>query len=351
MPFKREAYRIGPTFWGVMLPGEKSAKELIHKIEKYDSDKIHTISLEIFPYHIIIKIIGTYQVIEDDWRCTMSIGLVLEGGGTRGWYTGGVLTVLHEEGIHFSTVYGVSAGAMNALAYISGQINQNTATAYMKNMTDERYMGIRNLHKTGSFFNFDFMLKEQPHTIPFDYDTFFNSPVRLEVGTTDIETGQSVYFSKKEMDDDFTPVRASCSLPLIANIVKYKGHLLLDGGCSEPIPIERSIKDGNKKNIIVLTQDVSYHEKPGHGLSYLMLCIKYRRYPNFMRLMKNHSEIYNSEANLCMELEKEGKAIVIRPSIPVELRRYNDTEMLFKIYRMGMDDCRKKLPQIKQFTA
>jgi predicted patatin/cPLA2 family phospholipase len=171
------------------------------------------------------------------------------------------------------------------------------------------------------------------------------------VGTTDIETGQSVYFSKEEMDDGFTPVRASCSLPLIANIVKYKGHLLFDGGCSEPIPIKRSINDGNKKNIIVLTQDASYREKSGHGLSYLMLCIKYRRYPNLIRLMKNHSKIYNSEANLCTELEKEGKAIVIRPSVPVELRRYNDTEMLFKIYRMGMDDCREKLLQIEQFTA
>lgn len=39
----------------------------------------------------------------------MSVGLVLEGGGTRGAYTSGVLDVLLEEKISFPSVYGISA--------------------------------------------------------------------------------------------------------------------------------------------------------------------------------------------------------------------------------------------------
>ena len=35
-------------------------------------------------------------------------GLVLEGGGTRGIYTAGILDVFMEEGIHFDGVIGVS---------------------------------------------------------------------------------------------------------------------------------------------------------------------------------------------------------------------------------------------------
>jgi len=50
----------------------------------------------------------------------MSVGLVLEGGGTRGAYTSGVLDVFSENEIQFRNIYGVSAGACNALSYISG---------------------------------------------------------------------------------------------------------------------------------------------------------------------------------------------------------------------------------------
>ena len=40
----------------------------------------------------------------------MSVGLVLEGGGTRGAYTSGVLDVFSENEIQFRNIYGVSAG-------------------------------------------------------------------------------------------------------------------------------------------------------------------------------------------------------------------------------------------------
>ena len=41
--------------------------------------------------------------------------LVLEGGGFRGMFTAGVLDVLQERGVYgFSSIWGVSAGAVNA---------------------------------------------------------------------------------------------------------------------------------------------------------------------------------------------------------------------------------------------
>ena len=48
----------------------------------------------------------------------MPVGLVLEGGGTRGAYTSGVLDVFSKNQIIFPVVYGISAGACNALSYI-----------------------------------------------------------------------------------------------------------------------------------------------------------------------------------------------------------------------------------------
>lgn len=55
----------------------------------------------------------------------MKTGLVLEGGGVRGIYTAGVLDVFLEQGITFDGVIGVSAGAIHACSYLSGQHGRN----------------------------------------------------------------------------------------------------------------------------------------------------------------------------------------------------------------------------------
>ena len=47
--------------------------------------------------------------------------LVLEGGGNRGAYTSGVLDAFLDNDIDIKNVYGVSAGALNALSYLSKQ--------------------------------------------------------------------------------------------------------------------------------------------------------------------------------------------------------------------------------------
>ena len=48
-------------------------------------------------------------------------GLILEGGAMKGIYTAGVLDFFLEQGITFSSAYGVSAGVLNLCSYLSGQ--------------------------------------------------------------------------------------------------------------------------------------------------------------------------------------------------------------------------------------
>lgn len=278
----------------------------------------------------------------------MSIGLVLEGGGMRGAYTSGVLEVLLQNGIEFPTVYGISAGACNALSYISGQKNRNFNIFYHY-IADKRYISVENLQTSGSLFGFDFIFGELFQTLlPFDYDAFFASAINLKVGATDLKTGQTVFFEKSELDKDFTAVKASSSLPFISNIVSWKGRELLDGGCAMPIPIERSIFDGNQQNVIVLTRDSAYRKSQRPEFPRAVLRVKYGDYPNFVNTMMNRAEIYNNELEICRRQEKDGNAVVIRPSSPIITSRYEkDPERLRSIYEMGMADCEKKLPELK----
>ena len=124
----------------------------------------------------------------------MSVGLVLEGGGTRGAYTSGVLDVFSENEIQFRNIYGVSAGACNVLSYISGQTKRNFDIFYHY-LADSRYLSVKSLRKTGSIFGFDFIFGELSHNLlPFDFQAFDRAEVNFRVGATDVETGCAVFF-------------------------------------------------------------------------------------------------------------------------------------------------------------
>ncbi len=283
----------------------------------------------------------------------MSIGLILEGGGMRGWYTSGVLAVLRENGIEFPGVYGVSAGASNALSYISGQNTREYGRAMIRFASDERYVSIGNLQKTGSLFGFDFIFGELFHKLlPFDYQAFFDSPVRLNVGATDLKTGRAVFFDKSQLDENFTAVRASCSLPFVSPVVSYRGYELLDGGCAAPIPLERSIFDGNEQNVVVLTRDRSYRKNRKPEFPRSVLRVKYGDYPAFVETMLKRPETYNSELDVCRRREEAGSAFVICPSSPIQISRYEkDPEKLTRIYEMGIRDCEAALPALEAFLG
>ena len=280
----------------------------------------------------------------------MATGLVLEGGGTRGSYTAGVLDVFLEKGIEFPSVYGISAGACNAVSYISKQPKRNLEIFY-KYIGDERYLSVANLRKTGSLFGFGFIFGElSRQLVPLDYETFQNSPVKFRVGATNVVTGKVVYFDKEDITFPMDVLRASASLPMISPIVDYKGYHLLDGGVACPIPIERSIFDGNEKNVLVLTRDSTYRKRARPEFPRAVLRSVYRDYPKLVDAMMNRPDVYNSQLDLITRLEKEGKAVVVRPSSPLAVGRYEkNREKLLEIYKLGRKDALKKLAEIRSF--
>ena len=280
----------------------------------------------------------------------MATGLVLEGGGTRGSYTAGVLDVFLEKGIEFPSVYGISAGACNAVSYISKQPKRNLEIFY-KYIGDERYLSVANLRKTSSLFGFGFIFGElSRQLVPLDYETFQNSPVKFRVGATNVVTGKVVYFDKEDITFPMDVLRASASLPMISPIVDYKGYHLVDGGVACPIPIERSIFDGNEKNVLVLTRDITYRKRARPEFPRAVLRSVYRDYPKLVDAMMNRPDVYNSQLDLITRLEKEGKAVVVRPSSPLAVGRYEkNREKLLEIYKLGRKDALKKLAEIRSF--
>ena len=169
--------------------------------------------------------------------------LILEGGSFRGQFTAGVLDVMLEHGIEVPVCYGVSAGALNGLNFKSRQIGRvNRVNLAFCN--DRRYIGTKSLTATGSLIGYDFMLNDvQDRLDPFDNDAFLANPMRLFATMTDILFGTPSYLEVKNAVLDIDILRATTSLPLITQPVSIDGHLYLDGGVADSVPIEHALED------------------------------------------------------------------------------------------------------------
>lgn len=190
----------------------------------------------------------------------MKTGLVLEGGGLRGIYTVGVLDVLMEEELFPDYAVGVSAGAANAVSYLSGQKGRGyrVNTQYLG---DKRYMSLSNLIRKHSLFGMDLIFDEIPNALDtLDYEAIQRSPIEFYTGVTSCEDGQALYFGKEYLANNCDLLCASASIPIISRPVEIDGIPCVDGGVADPIPVQKALDDGCEQIVAVLTQPRGYRQ-------------------------------------------------------------------------------------------
>ena len=276
--------------------------------------------------------------------------LVLEGGGFRGIYTSGVLDYFMEQGLYLPQVYGISAGALNALGYAAKQPGR-TAQINFRFCHDKRYISVHNMIKYRCAFNLEFIFDTIPERyIPFDYSTFFSSPVQIHVGATNLLTGRCDFFGKDQMDKKLFPARASAALPLFSYILYLNGVPYLDGGIACPIPIARSVRDGNKKQVIILTRNASFVRKPTSHMHLIRQV--YRQYPNFIATEEKRHLIDRRQRSSCALLSKTGQAFVLQPKQPLTISAMRaDEQSLRELYIQGYEEAKEAFPQLMEFLS
>ncbi len=277
-------------------------------------------------------------------------GLILEGGGMRGAYTAGVLDFFIDKKIVFENVYGVSAGAANACSYISSQRGR-AFSVDVDYLEDKRYASMHSLLTTGDFFGVEMCYDTIPNKLNiYDYEAFDKYSGNFYAVVTNCITGKAEYKLIKDMRKDIISVRASCSLPLMSRNVEIDGIPYLDGGISDSIPIRQARRDGNKKNVIVLTRDISYRKKPNELLP--IMKVRYRKYPELVKCIARRHIMYNRTLEYISKLEEKGKAVVIRPSRPVDIGRLEkNRDKLEKLYEEGYQDAQNKYNVLKNFLT
>lgn len=267
---------------------------------------------------------------------TEQSALVLEGGGMRGIFTIGVLDNFMDRGIRFPYIIGVSAGACNALSYMSNQRGR-AKFSNIDMMEKYNYIGFRHIVTQGNIMDFDLLFHKLPEEIyPYDYDALARCPGRLEVVTTNCITGEANYFQEKNDPKRVIDiVKASSSLPFVCPIAYVDGVPMADGGVADSIPVERAMSQGFTRPVIVLTRNKGYR-KPAKGTK--VPFFMYRKYPKLKEAIRNRNAIYNSQVELVEKMEAEGSAIVIRPERPIEVSRMErDINKLHALYQEGYD--------------
>lgn len=268
-------------------------------------------------------------------------GLVLEGGGMKGMYTCGVLEFFLEKGIMFDHCYGVSAGACHMCSYLSGQ-KRRAYHVGVDYLGCRDYCSTRSLLRTGDLFNKDLCYDLIPNYLnPYDYDAFDRYEGKAYAVVTNIVSGEAEYLQIRDMKKDIVMVQASSSLPLVSRNVKIGDRLYLDGGLSDSIPIRKSIRDGNRKNVVIMTKEEGYRKEKSGALK--LIKVAYLKYPKVYELMKNRHITYNETLEYLEEQEKCGKVFVIRPKTKSPVGRIEkDKEKLTALYEQGYREAEEK---------
>lgn len=207
------------------------------------------------------------------------IGLVLSGGGAKGFAHIGVLKVLEAAGIKIDYIGGTSMGAVVGGLYASGynatqidsifrkinfdellqDYNPRTSKSFYEKRNDEMYaislpfnkwsLGIPVALSKG-LYNYN-VLNQLTNKVRHVRD-FSKLPIPFLCIATDIETGEEVILDKGYLPQ---AMLASSAFPTLFSPVEIDGRLLIDGGVTNNYPVDQVRKMGADIIIGVDVQD------------------------------------------------------------------------------------------------
>jgi NTE family protein len=212
--------------------------------------------------------------------------LVLAGGSVKGAFQAGVVQALFETGFHPDTIYGVSAGAMNATFLVhefgrmyreGGKIDYRQAARRLAAFWQERITTPDSLARRRGTYelglsafrrNFEGLLDTEPLRellySAIDLQNLDASPVGLKVGAVDVSDGRIVY-ADPTFPHFHDYVMASSAIPILMPIVKIGGNEklpFLDGGLRDVAPLRRAIRDGATELVCVACHTVEIDSQP-----------------------------------------------------------------------------------------
>ena len=222
----------------------------------------------------------------------LPIDLALQGGGSHGAFTWGVLDRLLEESrFAIVAISGTSAGAMNAAVLADGwseggaqgarsaldkyweKVSRAAAFSPLQRSPLDRLMGRWSLDTSPAYIAIDLMSRVlSPYDLnPFDlnplrgvlaesidFDRLARSPIKLFVTATSVRTGRGRIFRNEEITADV--LLASACLPTMFRAVEIDGEPYWDGGYAGNPTITPLIRESDAHDTILV--QINPRERP-----------------------------------------------------------------------------------------
>lgn len=278
-----------------------------------------------------------------------NVGLVLEGGGMRCAYTAGVLEFFQTKGITFPLVSTASAAALIGSYYIAKQTGENYRIL-QELMKNRALISYQRLIRRKELFSMDFIFdKLLNHLVPLDFGAFIQANTEFVVATTDLNSGKPIYHDTYASKEALLKIiRASSSLPLLAPSVSFQGKHLMDGGISDPIPIQPSLNKGYKKHVVVLTRNKGY-VKRATKLYWLFKKV-FRNNPEFALRLKERHLKYNQTMKMLTNMAKRNEVFIIQPEQPLAASRIERNRgRLHHLYHQGYQEAEHQFQALLHF--
>ena len=189
--------------------------------------------------------------------------IVVEGGAMRGIFSVGVLDVFLERGFEpFDLAIGASAGACNLASHVARQEGRNRR-CYFDLMTRREFIDMRRMARGRSVVDLDWLWAALAERDPLDVAAIAANPIEFVVVATSGRSGEPLYF-RPGPDRTFDILKGSCALPgLYRGRVNEEGEPLIDGGVSDPIPVEEAYRRGARRILVIRSRPAGYVKTGG----------------------------------------------------------------------------------------
>ncbi len=186
----------------------------------------------------------------------MNVALVLSSGSARGLAHIGVIEELEAQGHHITSIAGCSMGALVGGIYAAGKLAEYRE--WMKTIDRRKMMDLVDFSFSLNHLAKGKRIIEALMQIVPDVN-IEDLPLPYCAIATDWTNGREVVFRQGSL---FSAIRASISLPSFFDPVRRDGMVLIDGGITNPLPLNRVQRS---KGDILVGVDVSGYDYAGQN--------------------------------------------------------------------------------------
>ncbi len=193
----------------------------------------------------------------------LKLGLVVEGGGMRGVYSGGALVTMEQLGLSgvFDEVYGESAGAMNSCYFLARQASFGISI-YLDHLPSLRFI---NPFRFGAIIDVSYAIDVVVTKVkPLDVERVLSAPSDLYIAMTNALTGEPRLVDvKRDALPLLSILKATGAIVPLYNRPAYVGDTpYVDGGITNPVPVRSAIEGGCTHILVLLSRPLDFKSIP-----------------------------------------------------------------------------------------